>query len=78
MSEPCVAQIQITTPGPEVAAIAVSSPGPAVAFIHIYDPAVGAVSPLPPGYRLTFDPNHTKATLHLNNTPVASLPLHAP
>lgn len=78
MSEPCIAQIQITTPGPEIASIAITAPGPAVAHIYIFDPAVGASSSLPPGYTFTFDSNHTKATLRLNNNPVASIPLHAP
>jgi hypothetical protein len=78
MSEPCIERIVVTAPGPQIAAVTVTQPGPIVAFIHAYDPAVGATSPLPPGYRLTFNLNHNKATLLLNNNPVASIPLHAP
>jgi hypothetical protein len=77
MSEPCIHTIQITTPGPEIAAVAITQPGPQIAFIHIFDPAVGATSPLPPGYRFIFDPNTTKAILLLNNNPIREIPLHA-
>lgn len=64
MSEPAVATIQIT------------QPGPVVAFVHIFDPAIGASSPLPPGYKIAFDANHTKAIYLLNNVPIAEQPLH--
>lgn len=64
MSEPAIDTIRIT------------APGPAVAFIHIYDPAIGASSPLPPGYKIAFDALHTKAIYLLNNVPIAEQPLH--
>jgi hypothetical protein len=77
MSAPCIEHITVTQPGPQIALVATSTPGPIIAHIHVYDPALGATSPLPPGYELTFDLNHTLATLFLNSNPVATLPLHA-